>query len=244
LNSALLLLGDGRFPAGGHSHSGGLEEAVGALRVQDSDDLFAFLTGRLATTGRVDAAIAAAAWAAAPSIGALITLDAEAVARCPSPALRQASRAQGRGLLRAARSLWPAGEDRGSPPSTGVVDPAGRVDLAELANQLPHGPMHPVALGAVGRHVGLNAEKAALLAAQASVNGPAWAATRLLGLDPFAVGRCLARLSRQVEGIAAGAATMMADGGDVIEKLPAHSAPLLEIGAENHAKWEVQLFAS
>jgi urease accessory protein len=84
----------------------------------------------------------------------------------------------------------------------------------------------------------------ALVAAQASVSGPAWAATRLLGLDPFAVGRCLARLSRQVEGIAAGAAALVAGGGDVTAKFPAHSAPLLEIGAENHAKWEVQLFAS
>jgi urease accessory protein len=37
---------------------------------------------------------------------------------------------------------------------------------------------------------------------------------------------------------------MVAGEGYVIKKLPAHSAPLLEIGAENHAKWEVQLFAS
>jgi urease accessory protein len=244
LNSTLLLLGDGRFPAGGHSHSGGLEEAVGALRVQDSDDLFAFLTGRLATAGRVDAAIAAGAWAAAPSIMALTALDAEAVARCPSPALRQASRAQGRGLLRAARSLWPAGEDRSPPPSEGLAGPPAGVDLAELAERLPHGPMHPVALGAVSRRVGLNADQAALLAAQASVSGAAWATTRLLGLDPFAVGRSLARLGRQVESIASTAAALMAGEGDVTERLPAQSAPLLEIGAENHAKWEVQLFAS
>ena len=33
MNSVLLLLADGRFPAGGHAHSSGLEAAVAAGRV-------------------------------------------------------------------------------------------------------------------------------------------------------------------------------------------------------------------
>jgi len=230
-SSVLLLLADGRFPAGGHTHSGGLEEAIAAGRVRDSEDLIAFLAGRLATTGQVEAAMAAAAWTAAPSIERLLALDAEAVARCPSPALREASRAQGRGLLRAARSIWPAS-------SRGEVAP-----WPGLAGGLPHGPMHAIALGAVGRHVGLGALEVALAAAQASVSGPAWAATRLLAVSPFAVGHCLARLSTDVETVASTATGLVASG-DGVPSLPAYSAPLMEIGAEDHARWEVRLFAS
>jgi urease accessory protein len=230
-SSALLLLADGRFPAGSHAHSGGLEEAIAAGRVRHDEDLLAFLAGRLATTGRVDAALAAAAWTAAPSIERLLALDAEAVARCPSPAQREASRAQGRGLLRAAKSIWPASTRGEAAPWPG------------LAEGLPHGPMYPVALGAVGRHAGLSLTEAALAAAQASVSGPAWAATRLLGVSPFAVGHCLARLSGAVETVAS-LASGLAAPGDVVPRLPAYSAPLMEIGAEDHARWEVRLFAS
>ncbi|MEU1361738.1 hypothetical protein ABZ356_18065, partial [Micromonospora zamorensis] len=63
--SLLLLLADGRFPAGAHAHSGGLEAAVAAGRVTDLASLEAFLAGRLATAGLVGAAFAAAAHRAA-----------------------------------------------------------------------------------------------------------------------------------------------------------------------------------
>jgi urease accessory protein len=232
VNSTLLLLADGRFPAGGHAHSGGLEEAVDGGRVRDASDLQAFLLGRLATVGKVDAAVAAAGWATAEDVGALAVLDAEAGARCPSPALRAASRAQGRGLLRAATAIWPLeGRDRrgrASQPSPGALALG------------PHGPMYPVALGMVGRHAGLPMAEVALVAAQASASGPAWAATRLLGLDPFAVGRCLAAMAGAVDAVAAGAVAATLGGAP----LPAYSAPLTEIGAERHARWEVRLFAS
>ncbi len=59
--SALLLLADGRFPAGGHAHSGGAEAAVKAGRIHDAVTMAAFLTGRLHTTGLTAAALAAAA---------------------------------------------------------------------------------------------------------------------------------------------------------------------------------------
>ena len=234
MNGILLLLADGRFPAGGHAHSGGLEEAVGGGRLESEEDLFRFVTGRLATVGRVDAALAAASCVAAPAVGELVVLDYEAAARCPSPALRHASRAQGRGLLRAARSIWPL-------PDAGVND------ASELAAELPDGPMYPVALGAVGEQIGLGPGDVALVAAQASVSGPAWAATRLLGLDPFAVGRCLARLAAGVETVATEAIALTASvaaAASAAPGLPAYSAPLIEIGAEDHARWEVRLFAS
>ncbi|MDP9074601.1 MAG: urease accessory protein, partial [Actinomycetota bacterium] len=45
---AALLLADGRFPGGGHAHSGGLEAAVADGSVADLAGLEAFLIGRLA----------------------------------------------------------------------------------------------------------------------------------------------------------------------------------------------------
>ncbi|NED83011.1 urease accessory protein UreF, partial [Streptomyces sp. SID11233] len=49
--AALLVLADGRFPAGGHAHSGGAEQAVEAGRVRNAEDLAAFCRGRLHTAG-------------------------------------------------------------------------------------------------------------------------------------------------------------------------------------------------
>lgn len=250
---ALLLLADGRLPTGGHAHSGGLEEAVAAGRVRDAATLAAWLSGRLATTGRVDAALAAAATAATAATTATTAttavpkaattaehpperikfLDAEAAARCPSPALRKASRAQGRGLLRAARRMWP--------------DPG----LDALFAWRADGVMWPVALGAVGAAIDAKPIEVATLAAQASVSGPAWAATRLLGLDPFAVARCLADLAPQVDTVAGHAADAGTHAAAAAEAnagpdcdLDAYGAPLSEIGAQLHAAWEVRLFAS
>jgi urease accessory protein len=135
-------------------------------------------------------------------------------------------------LLRAAQAMWPAAA-------------VGRLDA--LAEQLPGGPMHPVALGAVAAAVGLGPTEAALVSAHCSVSGPAWAATRLLGLDPFAVGRCLAQMAPAVEQVAAAAAVAGVEAaglGPGIVHLPCFSAPLLDIGAEAHECWEVRLFAS
>ena len=59
--------------------------------------------------------------------------------------------------------------------------------IAEVAGHVDGGPMYAVVLGAVGKGIGLDLRHVALVAAQGSVTGPAWASTRLLGLDPFAV---------------------------------------------------------
>ncbi|MYW17818.1 urease accessory protein UreF, partial [Streptomyces sp. SID2955] len=59
--AALLVLADGRFPAGGHAHSGGAEAAVKAGRITDAAGLEAFCRGRLHTAGLVAASLAAAA---------------------------------------------------------------------------------------------------------------------------------------------------------------------------------------
>jgi urease accessory protein len=242
MGSLLLLLADGRFPTGSHAHSGGLEEAVATGRVRDEESLYGFLLGRLATTGLVDSAFAAAAWSVADRPEEVTRLDVEAAARCPSPSLREASRSLGRAVMRAGLALWPGGPEADWP----------RVGNDARRRQAARGPQRPaagaglmssVALGLVGKKAGLAAADVALLAAQASVSTPAWAATRLLGLDPFGVARCLARLAGAVEAVAAGALELAA-GAASPALLPAVSSPLIEIGAEAHARWEVRLFAS
>jgi urease accessory protein len=212
--AALLLLADGRLPSGGHAHSAGLEAQVAAGRVKEISGLDGFLRGKLATGGLVSATFAAAA---CREVSRCPELDAGLDARTPSPALRRASRAQGRALLRAGRAMWP------------VVVVAGRE------------PHQPVALGALAAAAGLAPAEAAVAAAHGSITGPASAAVRLLGLDPYAVHALLARLAPECDRIAAVAAGR---SGDPVDDLPAAGGPLLDIGAEHHATWEVRLFAS
>ncbi|MFC0528501.1 urease accessory protein UreF [Phytohabitans kaempferiae] len=234
-HSTLLLLADGRFPAGGHAHSGGLEAAVTAGRVRDLASLGAFLHGRLATAGLVTAAFAAAACAASrppaeprpatmlqPAVAVCVRhsvaeLDAGLDARTPSPALRRASRAQGRALLRAGRALW---------------------TLSTVERELHQ----PVALGVVAAAAGLCPAEAALTAAYGTLTGPASAAVRLLGLDPYATHALVARLAEECDATATRAVAAALES--TVDDLPACSAPLLDIGAEIHASWEVRLFAS
>lgn len=212
---AALLLADGRLPSGGHAHSGGLEAAAASGAVADVDSLAAFLRGRLETAGRVAAGLAAAACHGGH---AWADLDAEADARTASPAQRAASRRQGRQLARAAARMgWAA------------------------AGLAPADPHHAVAMGAVAAAAGLAPLDAARWAALSSVAGPATAAVRLLGLDPFAVHGLLAGLAPAVEAVAAEAGGT-ADGP--LAGLACGTAPLLDIGAEDHLTWEVRLFAS
>ncbi|MDT5040284.1 MAG: urease accessory protein [Actinoplanes sp.] len=211
--ATLLVLADGRLPAGGHAHSGGLEAAVAARRVSDLDSLGEFLRGRLATAGVVAASFSAVACA---RTNEWFDLDSGLDARTPSPALRRASRAQGRGLIRAGRAIWP-------------VPAIGRE------------PHHPVALGVVAAAAGLTPHDAAVAAAYGTLTGAATAGVRLLGLDPYGVHALLAGLAGACDRIAGDAATRV---NDPVDALPAAGAPLLDIGAELHATWEVRLFAS
>jgi urease accessory protein len=202
----LLVLADGRLPTGAHAHSGGLEAATARGAIRDVADLEHFLRGRLATAGRVAAGFAAAA-CRDPARRA--ELDAELDARTPSPALRRASRAQGRALIRAGSALWTV--------------------MSTMDD-----PHHPVALGLVASAAGLAPEHAALAAAYGSITGPASAAVKLLSLDPYPVHALLARLADACERIVC----------EQTEGLPATGAPWADLDAEDHATWEVRLFAS
>ncbi|MEU0215001.1 urease accessory UreF family protein [Streptomyces sp. NPDC006265] len=221
--AALLVLADGRFPAGGHAHSGGAEAAVKAGRISGAASLREFCRGRLHTAGLTAAGLSAAA-----ALGIdPVALDRAADARTPSPALRVAARKLGRQLLRAARATWPSAE------------------LDALGEEFPKGAHQPVVLGLAARAAGLGPVDAAYCAAYESVSGPASATVRLLSLDPFDATRVLARLAPEVDRVADRAVetarTAVDEGVDV---LPAGSAPLLELGAEVHAAWPVRLFAS
>ncbi|MCX4967930.1 urease accessory protein UreF [Streptomyces sp. NBC_00654] len=217
--AALLVLADGRFPAGGHAHSGGAEPAVTAGRIRTADDLADFCRGRLHTTGLTAAALAAAA---AHGLDPL-ALDEAADARTPSPALRATARRLGRQLMRAARATWPSAE------------------LAALAAARPRGAHQPVVLGLTARAAGIGPVDAAHCAAYETVSGPASAVVRLLSLDPFQATAVLARLAPELDRVADRAAAVARQG---IDALPAASAPLLDIAAEAHAARPVRLFAS
>ncbi|GAA4815611.1 urease accessory protein UreF [Streptomyces ziwulingensis] len=221
--AALLVLADGRFPAGGHAHSGGAEAAVRAGRITGAEDLAEFCRGRLHTAGLVAAALAAAA-ALGLDPG---ELDAAADARTPSPALRGTARKLGRQLTRAARATWPSAE------------------LDALAAAFPKGAHQPVVLGLAARAAGLGPAEAAYCAAYEGVSGPATATVRLLSLDPFDATAVLARLAPELDRVVdRGVAAARRAVDDGVDALPRASAPLLEIAAQAHAGWPVRLFAS
>jgi urease accessory protein len=245
MSTGSLLLADARFPAGGHAHSGGVEPAASIGAVSDLATLELFLRGRLRTAGVVAAGLAAAACVIARreplaghgtgdsstgdsstgdsstgDKGAWDELDAEADARTPSPAQREASRRQGRALLRAARAAWPQ---------------------ARWLDGLGRRPHHAVVLGACAAAAGCLAIEAARIAAYQAVTGPSSAAVRLLALDPIAAAAIVARLAGEVDA-AAQAAAAGADGP--LADLPFPSAPALDLLAEAHSRAEVRLFES
>lgn len=174
--TALLALADSRMPTGGHVHSGGVEDAIHHGLLTDADSLRAFLLRRVRTTGLVAAGLAASACAG----GDPVRLDLEADARTPSPAQRAASRAQGRGLLRLARTTWPA------------------ADWSALGPR----PHHAVALGVVAAAAELTPHDAALAAVYVTMTGSATAAQRLLALDPGQVAACTLQLAATCDEVA------------------------------------------
>lgn len=224
-NAAFALLADGRFPAGGHAHSAGVEEAVHDGRVRDLADLEELVRGRLRTTGLVEAALAAATVLrlVRGTAEELLVLDAEADARLPAPALRAASRRLGRQLVRAASACWPS------------------VLLAELTGAFPDGAHQPVTLGAVCVSAGLDVTDAARLAVHHAVSTPVQAGVRLLGLDPFAAAALTARLADEAATVV-GEALVAAAGA--LRDLPAATGPALDIAASAHAGRDGTLFAT
>jgi urease accessory protein len=187
--ATLLALADSRLPTGGHVHSGGIEEAVTSGLVVDLATLRAYLRRRIRTQGLVTASLAAAVHSGALTPEAA---DRETDARTPAPAARQASRAQGRGLLRLARRVWKDGD-------------------WEALGTTPH---LAVAAGAVGKASGLTPEQTALSVVYTTMTGSATAAQRLLALDPGDVAALTFELSSLCDEISADAGKELADLSD------------------------------
>ena len=221
---AAVTLADARFPGGGHVHSGGLEEAAARKLVTGVADLAPFLLGRLRTAGLMAAAFAAAAVETANGRGdPWPVLDAELDARTPAVAQREASRAQGRAALRAARVAWPSSV----------------LDALVAAAPRPH---HPLLVGAVIGIDGGSPAEAAHCAAYLAVSGAASAAVRLLGLDPFAVNAAVVALRPALDAVVADAAEPRP-----ADRLPAPGAPVLDLMAQAHVRQhqeQVRLFVS
>ena len=233
---ALLLLADGRFPAGGHAHSAGIEAAVADGRVVDVTTLSAYLEGRLRTAGLVEAALAAATVrrvaglevdGRGPGLGetrrVLADLDAEADARIPVLGLRAASRRLGRQLLRASGRCWPGP----------LYRPAAAVD--------ERGLHVGVAWGVVGASCGLSAREVASLVVHHTTTTPAQAAVRLLGLDPFESAAAVAATAAVAVEVAEAAANA-AEGP--LDHLPADGTVLCDLAAERHALMPARLFTT
>ncbi|WP_228533939.1 urease accessory protein UreF [Nocardia sp. BSTN01] len=158
----VMSLADSRLPIGGHVHSGGVEEAISSGLVRDLDTVAAYLRRRIRTTGLVTASLSAAVCAEALRPSAA---EAEADARTPAPAARTASRAQGRGLLRLAKQVWPQHDW----PALGM-----RPHLSTV-------------FGVVGLAAGVRPVEIAGVVVYTTMTGAATAAQRLLALDPAAV---------------------------------------------------------
>lgn len=202
--ATLLTLADSRLPIGGHVHSGGVEEAVASGLLRDVASVELYLRRRVRTSGLVAASLAAAVCS-----GALdpARAELEADARTPSPAARAASRAQGRGLLRLAKQVWP------------------QADWHPLAPR----PHLSTVFGVVGTACGASPQDIASVTVYTTMTGAATAAQRLLALDPAAVAACTIRLAAVCDATALEAAKGPAALSDPLQDVLAERHPLREM---------------
>jgi urease accessory protein len=229
MDAALLLLVDGRFPAGGHAYSAGVEAAVAIGDVVDKPTLERYLQGRLATTGQVDAAFAAHSCARLKSdagsdaLGALAAdLDDEYTARMPSPYLRQTSRRLGRQLLRAATRIW----------TTPGID---------AVSMTVGGAHQPIALGVVVAAAGGDAADAAALSFHHLTAAVTSAGVRLLGLDPIELAVVQERAGRDCDRFCSHATRW---ASMTPAELPAWGGALTEILGERHGSLDARMFVA
>ncbi|WP_280262476.1 urease accessory protein UreF [Nocardia wallacei] len=190
--AVLLTLADSRLPIGGHVHSGGVEEAIASGVLRDVPSVEDYLRRRIRTSGLVAASLAAAV------CGGELTApraELEADARTPAPAARTASRAQGRGLLRLAKQVWPGG------------------DWSALGAR----PHLSTVFGVVGTVAGASPDEIAGVVVYTTLTGAATAAQRLLALDPAAVAACTIRLAGSCDRTAAEAVKGLAALSDPLQ---------------------------
>jgi urease accessory protein len=223
LTPELLVLADGRLPAGGHAQSAGLESAVRLGDVVDLVTLERFLVARLATVGVTDAAFAAAACAMVndsrgePS-ARLAILAEELAARTPAPRSREIAARLGRQLQRTAAALWPH-------PAFGPITRA----------------WPPLVLGVATAAAGGAPRDAATLSLHHLTASITTAAVRLLALDPVSVAAVQVRC-------AATSRDLLAEVDEWVRvppsELPAVGSIAAEVLAEHHGTWPARLFVA
>ena len=210
----LMLLADARLPVAGHTQSGGLEPAL-RLGIR-ADQVPSYITTRLATVARVEAATAVVALHHLRHDLPLTPVETAWAARTPSPAMRRTSRAQGRAFLRLARRLWPD-------------DHVGHLSHASRA----------VAVAGAAAACDLPAEGLARLVGYDDVQTVAAAALKLLPLDPADVAGWVYRALPAVEVLALEVARLTRP-----DQIPANGAPQIEAWAEAHARTTRRLFSA
>ncbi|GAB98733.1 urease accessory protein UreF [Gordonia namibiensis NBRC 108229] len=187
----MLSLADSRLPVGGHVHSGGVEQAIADGFIRTAADLADFLYRRVTTSGLVAASVAAAVTDGVLEVAAA---QREMDARTPSAAARKASLAQGRGMVRLARRMFPDHDWSAHKPTTHL----------------------PVISGSIGAASSLSGFHTALVLVYTTMSGSATAGQRLLALDPADVSIMIAELGAECERVAAEAAVGLADLSDPI----------------------------
>jgi urease accessory protein len=215
---ALVLLADARLPTGSHTQSAGLEPALQAG--MDPRQVPDYLAGRLRTVTRVEAGTAVVARHAVLTGAGLAPVRDAWAARTPSHVLRASGEQLGRGYLRLIRRLWPHA------PAVGALAALGR-------------PPRPVVLGAVAACAGLSAAQVVRLVGYDDAQTIASATLKLAPFDPveatmwvMAARPLIEEMVLELQGLT--------DPCDV----PAFSAPLAELWAQDHAVSRERMFSA
>lgn len=215
---AMMLLADGRWLAGGHTQSGGLEPALNAGMT--SADVPAYLRTRLRTVTTVEAGVAVVALHRLRRGLPLHDVEQAWGARTPSEGLRGASVTMGRGYLRLLRRLWPD-----HPVTLAVTgsEPRSRA----------------VAVAGAAAILGLTPAQLARLVCYEDVQTVASAALKLAPLDPADTAAWTVNMRHEVAEVIARVAWLTEP-----DDIPAVAAPLIEQWAQAHAASSRRLFSA
>ncbi|MCW2805569.1 MAG: Urease accessory protein UreF-like protein [Propionibacteriaceae bacterium] len=211
-----LVLADGRLPTGAHTQSAGVEPAFRAgMPLRQVPEL---ITARLRTVTETEAATAVvtrAVWLGSnvPARPAAIeSVDRAWRARTPSDAMRSSSDALGRGYARLAAAVW-------------GLDLGGRVLC------------RAVVMGATAAAAGLGPADIARLVAFDDVQMVIAAALKLEPFDPLLGVQWSLAAAAEVDCM-----VRRISNACTPADIPAHSAPLLEQWAQQHATEERRLY--